>query len=162
MDMSAEGRALLLRAAEEWGGLFLEEPDLSRNVQKRIHLYEEYAGEKEIKAFINIGGSWSNLGTDSEILELKPGLVQVKHIPPAEKRGVMQEMALRRIPVIHLLHTKGLCRRYRLPWDPKPLPQPGEGRLFQLASETQPSFFLLVGGYFLLFILVIVFRKKIF
>lgn len=162
MDMSAEGRALLLRVAEEWGGLFLEEPGLSRNVQKRMHLYEEYAAKKEIKAFINIGGSWSNLGTDSEVLKLKPGLVKVRYIPPADKRGVMQEMALRGLPVIHLLHIKGLCRRYRLPWDPKPLPQPGEGRLFQLASETQSSFFLLTYGYFLLLILVIVFRKKIF
>lgn len=161
MDMNAKGRALLLRVAEEWGGLFLEEPDLSRNVQKRMHLYEEYAAKKEIKAFINIGGSWSNLGTDSEVLKLKPGLVQVRYIPPAEKRGVMQEMALRGLPVIHLLHIKGLCRRYRLPWDPKPLPLPGEGKLYYLASETQPSFFLLVGGYFLFLALVMVFRKKI-
>ncbi len=161
MDMSAEGRALLLRAAEEWGGLFLEEPDLIRNVQKRMNVYEEYAMEKEIKAFINIGGSWSNLGTDSEVLKLKPGLVKVRHIPPAEKRGVMQEMAFRRIPVIHLLHTKGLCRRYGLPWDPKPLPAPGKGKLYHLVSETQTSFVLLAGGYFLLLAIVIVFRKKI-
>ncbi len=161
MDMSAEGRALLLREAEEWGGSFLEEPDLSRNVQKRMDLYQAYAKEKEIKTFINIGGSWSNLGTDSEVLKLKPGLVQVRYIPPVEKRGVMQEMALRGLPVIHLLHIKGLCRRYRLPWDPQPLPHPGEGKLYHLASETQPSFFLLTGGYFLLFVLVIVFRKKI-
>ncbi len=161
IDMSAEGRALLRRAAREWGGLFLEEPDLSRNVQIRRHLYEEYAGEKKIKAFINIGGSWSNLGTDSEVLKIKPGLVQVRYIPAAEKRGVMQEMALWGMPIIHLLHIKGLCRRYRLPWDPKPLPHPGEGKLYHLASETQPSFFLLAGGYFLLVVLVIVFRKKI-
>jgi poly-gamma-glutamate system protein len=161
IDMSAEGRLLLLRVAEEWGGSFLEEPVLSRNVKERMHLYREYAAEKRIKAFINIGGSWSNLGTDSEVLKLKPGLVRVRYIPPAEKRGVMQEMALRRIPVIHLLHIKGLCLRYRLPWDPKPLPLPGEGKLFQLVSETQSSFFLLTGGYILLLILVIVYRKKI-
>lgn len=161
MDMSPEGRAILLQEAEEWGGMFLEEPDLSRNVQQRMRLYEKYAGEEEIKAFINIGGSWSNLGTDSEVLKLKPGLARLRYIPPAEERGVMQEMALRRIPVVHLLHIKGLSCRYRLPWDPKPLPHPGEGRLFHLASETQPSFFCIAGGYFILLILVIVFRKKI-
>jgi hypothetical protein len=124
-------------------------------------LYEKYAGEEEINAFINIGGSWSNLGTDSEVLKLKPGLVRLRYIPPAEKRGVMQEMALRGISVVHLLHIKGLSRRYRLPWDPKPLPHPGEGRLFPHASETQSSFFCIAGGYFILLILVIVFRKKI-
>jgi poly-gamma-glutamate system protein len=161
MDMSPEGRAILLQEAEEWRGLFLEEPDLSLNVQQRMVLYEKYAGEEGIKAFINIGGSWSNLGTDSEILKLKPGLVRLRYTPPAEKRGVMQEMALRGIPVIHLLHIKGLSRRYRLPWDPKPLPHPGEGRLFPHASETQPSFFCIAGGYFILLILVVVFRKKI-
>lgn len=161
MDMSPEGRALLLNAIEEWGGLFLKEPDLSRNVQERMRLYEKYSGEEEIKAFINIGGSVSNMGTDSEVLELKPGLVHIIYIPPAEKRGVMQEMGIHRIPVIHLLYVKGLSRRYRLPWDPKPLPKPGEGKLFLLVSETQPSFFILVGVYFLAVILIIIFRKKI-
>lgn len=160
-DMSPEGRALLLHEAEEWGCFLLNEPDLSRNIQERMRLYEEYAGEKEVKAFINIGGSWSNLGTDSEVLKLKPGLVRLRYIPPAEKRGVIHEMALQEIPVIHLLHIKGLSRRHRLPWDPKPLPQPGEGKLYILASETQQSFFILAGVYFLAVILVIILRKKI-
>lgn len=161
MDMSPEGRALLLHEAAEWGGLFLEEPELSRNVQKRMNLYEEYAEEKEIKAFINIGGSWCNMGTDSEVLKLKPGLVRIKNVPPAERRGVMHEMVLRGIPIIHLLYVKGLSRRYRLPWDPMPLPRPGEGKLYFIASETQLSFFILTGVYFILLILVFVFRKKI-
>jgi len=161
MDMSPQGRALLLHEAEEWGGLFLDEPNLSRNVQERMRLYEEYAGEKEIKAFINIGGSWSNMGTDSEVLKLKPGLVRLKNVPPEERRGVIHEMALRGIPIIHLLYVKGLCRRYRLPWDPMPLPQPGKGEIYLLVSETQPSFFVLAGLYFLFIILVFLFRKKI-
>jgi poly-gamma-glutamate system protein len=161
MDMSPEGRAFLLQEAEEWRGLFLDEPDLSLNVQQRMVLYEKYAGDEEIKTFINIGGSWSNLGTDSEVLRIKPGLARLRYTPPVEKRGVMQEMALRGIPVIHLLHIKGLSSRYRLPWDPKPLPHPGEGGLFLLASDIQPSFFCIAGGYFVLLILVMVFRKKI-
>ena len=160
-DMSPEGRALLLHEAEEWGCFFLNEPDLSSNIQERMRLYEEYARGEEVKAFINIGGSWSNLGTDSEVLKLKPGLARLRYIPPVEKRGVIHEMALQGIPVIHLLHIKGLSRRHRLPWDPKPLPQSGEGKLYLLVSETQPSFFILAGVYFLAIILVIIFRKKI-
>jgi hypothetical protein len=39
-------------------------------------------------------------------------------------------MAAERIPVIHLLNVKGLCERYGLPWDPRPLPAPGEGPVY--------------------------------
>jgi hypothetical protein len=38
-------------------------------------------------------------------------------------------MAAAGVPVVHLLNVKGLCERYGLPWDPRPLPRPGEGPL---------------------------------
>jgi len=158
IDMSPDGRSYLLDEAEEWGGLLIHEPDLRRNVQKRMSIYEEKSGEDEIKAFINIGGSWSNMGTDSGVLELKPGLARFKNFPSDEKRGVMHEMALRNIPLIHLLYVKGLAQRYRLPWDPRPLPEPGEGKIYKLAIETQPSFLLIAAVYFLVIILILIFR----
>jgi hypothetical protein len=98
------------------------------------------------------------MGVDPDVLELKPGLVRISHIPPPEKRGLIQEMALHRVPVIHLLFIRGLARRYGLPWDPVPLPHPGEGRLYFFAWKRQPPFLCLASIYLVLVAIVLVFR----
>jgi poly-gamma-glutamate system protein len=133
-DMSPEGRALLESRIRESGVPFLEESDLERNVSSRMMLYREAAGTRPIKAFVNIGGSWANIGTNAEVLKLRPGLAGDVFVPSPAGRGVLQAMAAAKIPVIHLLNIKGLCERYGLPWDPRPLPGPGEGPLFRRAA----------------------------
>jgi poly-gamma-glutamate system protein len=149
-DMSPEGRALLLRAGRETGLPFLSEPDLERNVQERLKIFERAAGQPGIKAFINVGGSYANMGTDSEILKVRPGLAAFSEIPPTGRRGMIFEMAARRIPVIHLLYVKGLCDSFGLPWDPSPLPKPGQGDLFERKEVNPLGFLVLAGAYFFL------------
>jgi poly-gamma-glutamate system protein len=149
-DMSPEGQALLRRAGRETGIPFLSEPDLEQNVRERLRIFESAAGERGIQAFINVGGSYASLGTDSEILKVRPGLAAFPEIPPVERRGVIFEMAARRIPVIHLLYVKGLCDSFGLPWDPSPLPRPGQGVLFERKEINPLSFLILAGAYFLL------------
>lgn len=160
-NMSPEGRAFLIKEIRESGILFLQEPDLRPNVEARMYLYEKKAGENKIKAFINIGGSWSNMGEDPMVLRLRPGLVKIRQFPPAEKRGVLYEMAARKIPVIHLLYLKGLVERYGLSWDPVLFPHPGQGKIYQLIRKRQSPFLFLVSAYFLLVILILVFRNKL-
>lgn len=154
-DMSPKGRALLVRLGKETGLPFIEEPDLEKNVRERFRMFETAAGETGIQAFINIGGSYANMGTDSEILKVGPGLAAFSSTPPRERRGVIFEMAARRIPVIHLLYVKGLCDRYGLPWDPSPLPEPGQGAAFEKKEVDPLSFLLLAGAYFLLIAIVL-------
>ncbi len=160
-DMSLDGRSPLIKEIRESGIFFLNEPDFKRNVETRMRLYEEKAGEGKIRAFINIGGSWSNMGEAPEVLKLRPGLVKIKQFPPAEKRGVLFAMAALKIPVIHLLYIMGIVERYGLSWDPVPLPQPGKGKIYQLVRQRQTSFLFLAAAYFLLVMLVMVFRNKL-
>ena len=135
-DMTAEGRALLAGKIGAAGFPFLRETGLVADVRRRMAIYEEGAGAGPIKAFVNVGGSWANMGTDSRVLEMKPGLAdKPPAVPAPERRGVIQEMASRGVPVIHLLYVKGLADRYGLPWDPVPLPGPGEGELFVPAAR---------------------------
>jgi hypothetical protein len=143
----------------ESGIYFFREPDLRRNVEAKMRLYEEKAGHDKIKAFINVGGSWSNMGEDAQVLKLKPGLSKIKTFPPVEKRGILYEMAARKVPVIHLLYIKGLVRKYGLVWDPVPLPEPGDGKIYQLAKEKQAAFLFLAALYFLFVILVLFFQR---
>jgi poly-gamma-glutamate system protein len=125
-DMKEEGREFLRRKIEQTGRPFIREPDLVSTVAARISILEKSAGGVPIKVFVNVGGSYADMGTDGEILKLRPGFNPASEVfvPPVERRGLIQEMARRGIPVIHLLFVKGLCARYGLPWDPMPLPGP--------------------------------------
>ena len=159
-DMSPEGRALLAARIRSGGVPFLEEPDLERNVARRMALYRESAGTRPIKAFVNIGGSWANLGTDPDILKVKPGLARRVAVPPPSRRGVIQAMAAAGVPVIHLLNVRGLCERYGLPWDPRPLPAPGEGPFYRRAASVSRTGTLLSVAYVLgTVIVLVVFRR---
>jgi len=160
-DMSSEGRSLLRKDILKSGIFFLQEPDLRRNVKARMHFYEERAGEDKIKAFVNIGGNWPNMGEDPEVLKLKPGLVKIRQFPPVGKRGVLYEMAARKVPVVHLLYIKGLVRQYGLEWDPVPIPHVGQGKIYQFVREKQPAFLILSAVYFLLVIFSLIFRNKL-
>ncbi|MFC2165724.1 poly-gamma-glutamate system protein [Acidobacteriota bacterium] len=126
-DMDTEGRAHVLEEIRKSRFPLLSEPDLVRNIQSRMDLYRQGANGKEIKAFVNIGGSWANMGVDSSVLRVKPGLNRITELPSLETRGMIFAMAAESIPVVHLLYVRGLAQRYGLPWDPVPLPQPGEG-----------------------------------
>ncbi len=159
-NMLPAGRSILKEAVKQSGLLFIEEPDLKTNVEKKMRIYDTDAAEAEIRAFINIGGNVSNMGTDEEILKVKPGLTDIHNFPPPEKRGLLFAMAYRGIPVIHLLFIRGLAEEYGLPWDPVPLPQPGEGELYQHIRENSKWFLLLGIVYLLSIICVLIFRRN--
>jgi len=139
-DMDPAGRALIESRVRAGGIPFIEEPSLERNVAARLAAYRQAAGARPIQAFVNIGGSWANMGTDAEVLKIEPGLARNVLVPPPGRRGVIQAMADAGVPVIHLLNVKGLCERYGLPWDPRPLPAPGQGLLFRrAAAKSRPA-----------------------
>jgi poly-gamma-glutamate system protein len=150
-DMPEEGCTLLRKDIQESGFSILSGGDLKANVESRMRLYFQGASGGKIKAFVNIGGSWSNLGIDSAVLHLKPGLGKIGRLPPEERRGVLYAMTALDIPVIHLLFINGLVQRYGLVWDPVPLPQPGEGNLYRMIEENQKSFLYISVVYLMLF-----------
>jgi hypothetical protein len=137
-DMDKKGRQLLGEDIRTSGLYFLNEPNLAQNVAKRMVLFEKAAQEKKIKVFINIGGSWSNM----------------------ERRGVIYTMAAKEVPVIHLLYVRGLTQRYGLPWDPSPVPDPGEGALFMASGKRQKFVSGVAAVYIILILLVPVLLRK--
>jgi poly-gamma-glutamate system protein len=148
-DMSPEGRDALRARILESGVPLLEKPDLAADVATRLLIYERAAAGRPVRAFVNIGGSWANIGTNAEVLKLEPGLLRDVFVPPAGERGVLQALAARGVPVIHLLNVRGLCERYGLPWDPRPLPKPGEGELYRRVAARGGGFVLTAAIYLL-------------
>lgn len=120
----------------------VDEPDLRRNVARRMAIYGRPA------AFVNVGGADANLGSSPLVLKVEPGLNTDLAIPAADERGVLFEMAAEGVPVIHLLHIRGLALRYGLPWDPVPLPEPGTTRLRDSAGSRGLRFWLITAAYF--------------
>ena len=159
-DMSKPGREKLAQEIRKSGVLFLSEPDLEKNVARRMELYQKGADLSPIRAFVNIGGSWANMGTDSRILEVKPGLAHIVDFPPVEKQGMIFAMAAKNVPVIHCLFIKGLAGKYGLEWDHSPLPKPGESRLYSLVAVDQKVFLLIAAGYFICIFLACFIHKK--
>jgi len=138
----SDSKARLLRQIEASGVPFISEPDLRRNVAQRMAFYDETRIGTRISAFVNAGGSHSNLGTSPVALRLEPGLNTDLPLPPEEERGVLFEMAARDVPVIHLLFIRGLALRYGFTWDPIPLRGPGEMALHADRSYTSGTLWL--------------------
>jgi poly-gamma-glutamate system protein len=159
-DLPEEGRILLIHDMEGSEIPVIIEDELKTNVETRMRLYFEKAFEKKIKAFVNIGGSWANLGIDSEILHVRPGIGKISRFPPEDRQGVLYAMAAQDIPVIHLLYVKGLVQGNGLPWDPVPLPRPGEGDLYRMKGEDRRSFLVISAAYLVLFVAVVVFGMR--
>jgi poly-gamma-glutamate system protein len=100
----------------EAGIPLISEKDLQKNRLEREKYY--FNGNPDrIKAFINSGGGFANLGSSPSVLKIRPGLVKRAILPEPEKRGMIHAMLEKNIPVIHLLYIKGLARKYDLQWD---------------------------------------------
>lgn len=160
LDMDGESREKLRAAVRVLGRPLIEEADPAADVTRRMEAYDAAAGGRRIAVFVNIGGNSANLGTDAAVLRLEPGLAETVPAAAPGRGGVIQAMASRGVPVVHLLHVAGLCRRYGLPWDPKPLPEPGEGGLDKLLESRDPGRLVVAAAWIALVLALAVFTRK--
>jgi poly-gamma-glutamate system protein len=128
--LSPQGRELIIKAIERNQVEFINEKNLEGSIAKRMEIYEKYAGEKKIKAFINVGGGIASLGNTVNGQLIPSGLTE--HLPMSNfpLHGVIIQMAKQGIPIIHLLNIDQLLVKYGLPSNPVPLPDPGDGGIF--------------------------------
>jgi poly-gamma-glutamate system protein len=114
------------------------EEDFLANINERMHLYEEAAKGKPIKAYINIGGGTVSVGRNIGKLMFKPGL---NRRPPRHVRnidGVMPRFINRGVPVIHIVHINALANRYSMPLEPPVAPSLGTGGIFYGVDYSKP------------------------
>jgi len=123
------------------GSTLLLEPELQANVARRMEIYGR------LRVFVNVGGAEANLGISPVILELPAGLVRSSTLPPAGERGVVFAMLSRGVPVLHLLHLRGLALRYGLPWDPVTPTEPGSTSFRDEESGKSLVFWILTVAY---------------
>ena len=121
-----DARQVVLSLARQDGYALIDESDLAHNIALRLECYGD-----GIDAFVNVGGALANVGREGASLRVNPGLTHsLDNLPQDNTRGVMLEFLARGVPVIHLLNVRALAADFGLPYDPVPLPQPGEGKMY--------------------------------
>jgi poly-gamma-glutamate system protein len=128
--LSPEGRQLIIDAIGRNKVEFINEDHLESSIQKRIEIYNKYRKKDKIKAFINVGGGISSIGSIENVKFIPSGLSKSLPMKNYPVRGLMIYMAEKNIPVIHLLNVNQLAQQYGLPTNPTPLPRSGEGEIF--------------------------------
>ena len=128
--LSPEGRQLIADAIQRNRIDFINEEHLESSIQKRIDIYNNQRQKKKIKAFINVGGGISSIGSVENGKFIPTGLSTMLPMKNYPVRGVMIYMAEKNIPIIHLLNVNKLAEKYGLPINPIPLPRAGEGEIF--------------------------------
>jgi poly-gamma-glutamate system protein len=113
----------LVAEARRTGLPMVEGATLADRIQWRLRAYERAARGQPIRAFVNIGGASASFGDTPASLEVPNGLVsRWPAMPVSPARGLIFEFAARGVPVVHLLHVRGLARDNGLPYDPVLLP----------------------------------------
>lgn len=113
------------------GGLNLTLVDQDR-VRERIRVYHEVAGDRPIKAYVNVGGGTVSVGTKVGKRKFVPGVngrppKGIEDMPPSVL-GAFLELG---IPGIHLTQMIELAERYGLEIAPRVTPEVGTGDIFQ-------------------------------
>ena len=138
--LSIQGRRLLLDAIERndvelifSGNLenILEgRGSLKSNIDRRMEIYAEKSKGRRYAAYVNIGGGLASLGSSQNGRLIPSGVNFDLHRRNFPARGVINMMAERKIPVIHLLRLGEVADEYSFPLDVVPAPIVGEGPIF--------------------------------
>jgi poly-gamma-glutamate system protein len=131
--LSPQGRLLLHDAIRRSGATLLDNENVFQAVKARVALYDSVAAARgqAIRLYINVGGGVASLGGAQNARLVPAGLTRRLAARNYPNRGVLNVLAERRIPVIHLLEVERLAQTYSIV-DPETgaTPKPGKGLLF--------------------------------
>jgi poly-gamma-glutamate system protein len=142
LGMSKEGRKLLDECIARAGLRQLMVKSYADSVEQRMALYEEEAAGAPIRAYINVGGGTSSVGTRVGKKTFVPGLNLGPPRGSLPVDSVMSRFAHDGVPVIHLVRIDDLAHTFGLPTQPDRLPVAGQGNVFQREEYNR----LLAGG----------------
>jgi poly-gamma-glutamate system protein len=131
--MSAIGRQLAVEAITRNGITHIDQTGLSSGVAERWRLYNTYAGDRPLKAFVNVGGGQISIGGKSFRDRFMPGLetpLDPQQETHNEGNGLLASMREAGVSTIHIDQVRALAQQYGLPVAPTHMPAVGEGGPF--------------------------------
>jgi poly-gamma-glutamate system protein len=155
--LSDEGLALLRRAIKRNKLPLIEPENYAESVAERMAIYRDHAGGKPIRAYLNVGGGTSSVGTRRSKFAFQPGIN--RRTPPraALIDSVMARFLDEDIPVIHFLQVNRMAERFGLPVSPQVIPPVGTGQVF-LQRRYNPV--LAAGGLFVVLAALVLFVRS--
>jgi poly-gamma-glutamate system protein len=128
--LSRRGRALIEAAIHRNDAELIDERTLEASIQRRMEIYDREAGDRQIKAAVNLGGGVASLGASINGKLIRSGLTMSLARRNFPLKGSLLLLAERGVPVIHILHVSTLARRYGLPSPPGADPEIGVGPVY--------------------------------
>jgi poly-gamma-glutamate system protein len=132
LGLSEGGIALLQSAVRRNKLQFIEPANYAESVVERMAIYRDAAGDKPIRAYVNVGGGTSSVGTRRSKFAFQPGVNRQTPPKAALIDSVMARFLDDGIPVVHLLQINRMAQRYGLPLAPQVRPPVGSGQVFLL------------------------------
>lgn len=132
--LSPAGRQLLLDAIARNHVRLLDRATVLEAVNARVALYDSVAAARgrPIRVYVNVGGGIASLGGSQNGHLIPAGLVKRLARRGYPNRGVINALAERGLPVIHLLHVERLAHLYDITNAAGEPVAPGRGMLFIL------------------------------
>jgi poly-gamma-glutamate system protein len=122
--IDAENVGLLRASATRAGIPLVEQPSFPALVDDLVRRITLSAGGRPA-ALINVGGALIGLGSCRESFTFPPGLTTGTVTCTAGESGLVMRLAASDLPVLHVLNIRELAIEWGLPFDPIPLPAPG-------------------------------------
>lgn len=130
LGMVKKGRTLLEEAITKAGIRFIAPVDFADSVEQRMTIYREAAGDVPIKAYLNVGGGTTSVGTKAGKRSYKPGVNRSLPQGVEPHDSVMSRFIQEGVPVIHMTKIAQQAKRYGLPIQPRTMPPVGSGSIF--------------------------------
>jgi poly-gamma-glutamate system protein len=134
-SMDPDGVAALRRSAARDGVPIVEVRPVAALIDALLAHINAEAGEARPGLVINAGGALIGLGSCRESYEWPPGLT--RRAPPCSDGtpGLAMRLAAEGLPVLHIINMRRLALQWGLPFDPIPLPIPGNNRAIYGAAK---------------------------
>jgi poly-gamma-glutamate system protein len=154
------GRELILQAIKRNEVPLVKENSLEANINQKMLIWQQAAAGEPYKMYINVGGGLSSLGNSINGKLLQPGYHKYLNIKNIPLKGTMFLFAEKTVPVLHLLDITKLADMHNLPVSPVPLPQPGQGEVFESPKYNVNIAIIALAVMVILIIIIIIFDKK--
>jgi hypothetical protein len=128
--LSPKGRGLLEGSITRNGIALIAEKTLEESVDRRIEIYDREAGERGIRAYVNIGGGAASIGNSLNGTLIRAGINEGLPAYNWTRRGVLHHYARRGVPIVHVLRIETIAQRHGFPVAPEAVPAVGEGEVY--------------------------------
>ena len=137
-SMDADSVAALRRSAARDGVPIVEARPVAAVIDALLTRINATAGNARPGAVINVGGALIGLGSCRESHEWPPGLTR-KSLPCSDGTpGLAMRLAADGLPVLHIINMRRLALEWGLPFDPTPLPIPGNNTAIYGSAKSAP------------------------